>query len=83
MFNIGTITNQTLSVAYIKGIANPHLIKVISEKISRINVDGLMAIGYIEQIITDHPNSPFPQYQGTERPDKVVTALLEGNMRLF
>jgi len=78
MFNLGTTTKQNVAVAYIDGIANPKLLKMLSEKIRSINYDGLLDVGYIEQFITDHPNSPFPQYRATERPDVVTAALLEG-----
>lgn len=83
MFRLGTTTNQTCVIAYMDGIANPSLLKVLSEKIESINFDGLMGVGYIEQFICDHPNSPFPQYQPTERPDKVVASLLEGRFAIM
>lgn len=78
MFKLGTTTNQTVAVAYIEDIANPSLLEILAGKIEAINFDGLIGVGYIEQFICDHPNSPFPQYLSTERPDKVVASLLEG-----
>ncbi|WP_027626110.1 spore germination protein [Clostridium lundense] len=77
---LGNETKQKIVIAYINGIANPKLLNILTDKVSKINTDGLPAIGYIEQYITDSPNSPFPQYLPTERPDKVVSALLEGRL---
>ena len=77
-FTVGSASHQTVSVAYLENIANPNLLKIISDKISNLNSDGFIAIGYLEQIITDHPNSIFPQYLATERPDKAIAGLLEG-----
>ncbi|HYE83397.1 MAG TPA: spore germination protein [Clostridia bacterium] len=77
-FKVGTTTNQTLCIAYIEGIANKSLLQTLIRKIEKINYDGLIAIGYIEQTIMDFPHSPLPQYYATERPDKAVAALLEG-----
>ncbi|MBU3182639.1 spore germination protein [Clostridium psychrophilum] len=77
-FNVGNVSHQTISVAYLEHIANPNLLQIISNKINQIDTDSLIAIGYLEQIIADHPNSIFPQYLSTERPDKAVAGLLEG-----
>lgn len=75
---IGERTNQRVAIAYIEGIANPKYLDILNKKISSIKIDGLLAIGYIEQLITDFKKSPFPQYQTTERPDKATAGLLEG-----
>ncbi|SNT22390.1 spore germination protein [Anaerovirgula multivorans] len=75
---VGTVMNQTVTIAYIEDIANMDLLNKLYAKIEAINYDGMMAIGYIEQFITDFKLSPFPQYLATERPDKAVAALLEG-----
>lgn len=77
---LGTTTNQTTAIAYIEGIANPQMIDTLYNKLSTINYDGLLAIGYIQQFITDFKKSPFPQYQATERPDRTTAALLEGRL---
>jgi spore germination protein len=80
MLNIGSSTNQSVAIGYIKGICNEELLNTLYHRISELNMDGVMAIGFIEQVIVDYPNSPFPQYQSTERPDKVMAGLLEGRM---
>lgn len=80
MFNVGTTSNQACAIAYIDGIANPKLLEQLSEKISSLDFDAFIGIGYIEQFIMDHPNSPFPQYNSTERPDKTIAALMEGRL---
>jgi hypothetical protein len=77
---LGSITNQTVAIAYIEGIANKDLVDGMFDKISSIKLDGLPAIGYLEQSIISHPNSLFPQFLSTERPDKAMAALLEGRI---
>jgi len=77
---LGSITNQTVAIAYIEGIVNNDLVEGLFKKISSIKLDGLLAIGYLEQSIITHPNSLFPQFLNTERPDKAVAALLEGRI---
>lgn len=77
-FKVGNITKQTIIIGYIDNLADKNLLDVLSQKISSVNWDGPVGIGYIEQLIAEFPNSPFPQYVPTERPDKTVAALLEG-----
>ena len=77
-FTVGKVTNQKLVVAYLDNIANKNILKILCNKISKLNFDGFIGSGYIEHIITDHPMSPFPQYLATERADKATAALLEG-----
>lgn len=77
---LGNVTNQSLAIAYIDGIANPQIVNDLCNKINNIKIDGLLSIGYIEQLITDSKPSVFPQYIATERIDKSVAALLEGKV---
>lgn len=77
---IGRQTKQTVAIAYIEGIANIEIVNSLYEKISNIDMDGLLAIGYIEQMISSHHFSLFPQFLATERPDKATAALLEGRI---
>ncbi|HEX9062244.1 MAG TPA: spore germination protein, partial [Clostridia bacterium] len=77
---LGTQTSQTVAVAYIEGVANINIVNSLYDKISTIEIDGLSAIGYVEQIIASHPYSLFPQFLTTERSDKAMAALLEGRI---
>lgn len=83
MLQLGASTNQVVAVAYINGIANPAILDELCNRINKINFDGMIGNGYIEQFISDSPNSPFPQFLSTERPDKVMAMLLEGRFAVF
>ncbi len=80
---LGNLTNQTLVIAYIEGIANPKIVDNFYNKINNIKIDGLISIGYIEQLIVDSKPSVFPQYLATERIDRTVAALLEGKVAVL
>lgn len=80
---LGTITNQNISIVYIKGIANPELINTLYNKIISIDTDGLLSSGSVQQFITDSKYSIFPQYLSTQRVDKTVAALLEGRIAML
>lgn len=80
---LGTQTSQTIAVVYIEGIANPQIVNKLYDKLKQLNLDGLSNIGQIEQLICSHPNSIFPQFLSTERPDKVAEGLLEGRIAII
>ncbi|MDK2823358.1 MAG: spore germination protein [Clostridia bacterium] len=78
---IGTYTQTDVAILYMDGIVNSEIIKKVHKRLDSINeVDSILETGCIEQYIEDHPYSPFPQVQYTERPDKVVAYLLEGRV---
>ncbi|MBW4840323.1 MAG: spore germination protein [Paenibacillaceae bacterium] len=80
---LGSRTKSKTAVCYIDGIANPDLISEVMRRLSKIDIDGIIDAGYIEQFIEDQPISPFPQIQNTERADKTVAALLEGRVAIL
>lgn len=78
---MGVYTQTDVAVLYMDGIVNPKIVKEVHKRLDSINeVDSILESGCIEQYIEDHPYSPFPQIQYTERPDKVVAYLLEGRV---
>lgn len=78
--NIGRYTQTEIIVAFMDGIADPTLIEETTERLKRIDIDGILESGYIEEFIEDNPYSPFPQILNTERPDVAVSSLLEGRV---
>lgn len=81
--NVGATCNQQVVIGYIEGIANEKLIDELYQRISSIDTDALIGIGALEQLMKDKQNSPFPLYIATERPDKVVAGLLEGQLAII
>jgi len=75
---LGQVTKTDVAVVYIKGIANDKLVEEVKSRLQRIDIDGVLESGYIEELIEDNPWSPFPQVNHTERPDKLASRLLEG-----
>jgi len=80
---VGRRTRTDVAILYIEDIADPEIVRNIRDKINRIDIDGIAAIGYIEQFLSDNHYSPFPQYKSSERPDKVVAELLEGRVAIM
>lgn len=82
-FQVGRYTKTSVLVVHIDGIASHALVEEVHSRIKRIDIDGVLESGYIEGLIEDHPYSPFPQIQVTERPDVVSASLLEGKIGIM
>jgi len=80
---LGTYSKTRISIVYVSSIVNPKLLKELLTRLDRINIDNILEANYIEELIEDAPFSIFPKIQGTERPDKVVSALLEGRIAIL
>ena len=70
-------------IAYIDGIAADSVVEEVRKRVTRIQIDGVLESGYIEEFIEDFPFSPFPQVHNTERPDVVAAGLLEGKVAIL
>ncbi|ACL68773.1 spore germination protein [Halothermothrix orenii] len=79
-YNIGRFSKTSVSICYIEGIANKHLVEEVKERINNINIDNIGSSGFVEQLIEDSHLSPFPQILSTERPDRVAANLMEGRV---
>lgn len=79
-FQVGERAKKDLVIVYIKEITNSDLVEEVKERIKKINIDDVPESGYVEQLIEDNYLSPFPQVQNTERPDRVISALMEGRV---
>jgi spore germination protein len=80
---VGEQTRTSLAILYMENLAPPELVDEIISRIERIEVDGVLESGYIEEFIEDNPWSFFPQIQNTERPDSVAANLLEGRVAII
>lgn len=80
---IGRVSHTWVNIAYLKGIVSPELVAEVKQRLQRIDIDGILESGYLEEFIEDNPYSPFPQVMHTERPDKVAAALLEGRVAII
>lgn len=80
---LGDMTNTELVVTYIEKIASPDIISEVLIRLSKIKMDSVIDVGYIEEMIEDNPYSPFPQIAYTERPDVLAGKLLEGKVGIM
>lgn len=82
-YSVGKYSETSVVIAYIDGLASEDLIEEVKRRVKRINIDGILDSGTVEEFIEDHPYSPFPQTLATERPDVVTANLLEGRVAIL
>ncbi|WP_219834159.1 spore germination protein [Paenibacillus sp. R14(2021)] len=79
---IGKVTHTSVAVMYIKGIADEGVLEELRSRLDRIDIDGILESGYIEEEIQDKVRTPFPTIYNSERPDTIAAGLLEGRIAI-
>jgi spore germination protein KA len=82
-YTIGSLTNTRVGIVYLENLANKKLVDEVERRLSSIEIDQLYLAGELEELIEDHPFSPFPQILTTERPDRAVSYLTEGKITII
>ncbi|CRK82679.1 spore germination protein [Neobacillus massiliamazoniensis] len=78
MFELGRRTKTKVAVLYINDIANQEILQQIKEKLTDIDIDGLINGTQLEELMNDKAYALFPRHAYTGRPDFVVDSLLNG-----
>lgn len=82
-FIIGNLSNTKVGMVYLENLANKEIVDEVERRLTSIQIDQLFSIGDVEELIEDHPFSPFPQNLATERPDRAVSYLTEGKVTII
>jgi hypothetical protein len=81
--SIGKLSKTRIVVAYIEGVASEQNVNTVLQRLENVEFDQILDISYIEQLLQDNSNSPFPQLISTERPDRVAAVLGEGKVAII
>jgi spore germination protein KA len=82
-FIVGKETKTQVNIMYISNIADMNVVDSISKRIKNIDIDGVLDSHYIAQFLQENKQSIFKQIGTTEKPDVVVSKLLEGRVAIF
>ncbi|MCM2677161.1 spore germination protein [Alkalicoccobacillus plakortidis] len=77
---IGNKLKRETAIVYMHDIADPETVTLIEDRIKDISSDLVISPGFIGEYIQDGAYSPFPQLLYTERPDRIISHLLEGRI---
>ena len=79
---IGKSSKTKIGILYMNNIVIKENVDNIKNKLSKINVDGILDTGNLKSYLDSKTNFFFPTITSTERPDKVAQALLEGKIAI-
>ncbi|MCX7921973.1 MAG: spore germination protein [Clostridia bacterium] len=80
---LGERTHTKICICYIEGLALDSILSELEQRLDKIDIDGVIDSGYIQEFIRDEPFSPFETVGYSERPDVVAAKLLEGRIAVF
>ncbi|WP_308634050.1 spore germination protein [Paenibacillus silvisoli] len=77
---IGSMSKTKVAVVYIDGVTNEQNVQTVEQRLKAIDCDVVFDSSELDQIISDNSASPFPLFVSTERRDRVVYALISGQI---
>ncbi|MGG1674125.1 spore germination protein [Neobacillus sp. NRS-1170] len=80
---LGERSRTKIAIIYIEDLMNNDIVNELFRRLSYVKVDYIQSPGSIQEFIEDEAFSPFPQMLNTERPDRVVSNLMEGRFAIF
>ncbi|TMV46977.1 spore germination protein [Paenibacillus mesophilus] len=80
---IGEVTQTNVGIMFINGIVNDKIVEEVRIRLARIEIDGILESGNIEELIQDETFTPFPTLYNSERPDVIAAGLLEGRIAIL
>lgn len=81
--SIGRYSNTEVALCYIKGIADEYIVQKVSHRLKLIDIDGIIDSNYIAQFISEKPNSLLRTIGVAEKPDIIVSKILEGRVAII
>lgn len=80
---VGTRSKTQACLCYMESLASAEILKELQARLARVDIDHILDTGYLAELITDEPYSPFEMIGSTERPDSVVGKLMEGRIAVL
>ncbi|SEM75966.1 GerA spore germination protein [Mesobacillus persicus] len=77
---VGSRAQTKVVIAYLDGVTNPDYIDTAKQRIQELDVDTSFDNTQLEQLISDNTKTPFPLFITTERVDRTVGSLLQGQI---
>ena len=80
---VGKYSQTRISIVYLDGVAKKHIVNSVKNKISKINIDGIVDSYYILKFLEPKKHSMFKQVGSSEKPDIVASKMLEGRVAVI
>lgn len=80
---VGKRSLTNVSVVWIEGITNEHLVRRMKNRLASIDIDGMLSPSAVEEYVSGSRTTAFPMLQYTERSDRFCQGLLDGRIGLI
>lgn len=82
---IGTKSNTSVAFLYMKDLVNETALEQLNHRLQTIELDILLDSSQLARLLLGASKwaTPFPLFQSTERPDKSVSAIMEGRILML
>ncbi len=80
---IGERSKTDICVAYISSIADDCVVAEVMRRLSAIDIDGVLDSFYLQELLQEKNNNIFKQVGNSEKPDIIVSKLLEGRVAVL
>jgi len=82
MRTVGDVFPTSLCVLYLDKAVDRDSLSRLKARLDGVRTDHVLSIGALQQLLEDRPFALLPQFVLTERPDRVASMLLEGQIAL-
>ncbi len=83
IFEVGERSKTAVALIYSANLVKPGLTEEVERRIRNISIDSVLLSKEIEELLVEHPWTPFPQIESTERPEKLMGAVYEGRVGII
>lgn len=80
---VSSFSKTPVCYLYIESKVDQVTLDELDNRLRKIETEYLISAGHLADFLEDTVWSPFPQLMTTERPDKVVSNLMEGKVAIF
>ena len=80
---VGRRSLTNVSVLWLEGITDSDLVAKMKQRLSSIDIDGLLSPSAVEEYVTGSRATAFPLLQYTERTDRFCQGILDGRVGLL
>lgn len=80
---VGSRAKTKVVLAYLDGVTNPEYVNTAKQRVKDLDVDVSFDNTELSQMISDNNSTPFPLFISTERVDRTVYSLVQGQIVLI
>ena len=80
---IGKYSQTSISLCYIDNVADKKLVEEVKSKLDQIDIDAILDSSYVAKFLGDKKPHLFKQVGNTEKPDILVSKILEGRVAVL